>query len=36
MNACPPLERLVALLRGEVGESEGGEIEDHLDLCEPC
>ncbi len=36
MNLCPSLDCLSALLRGEVSEARGSEIEDHLDRCGPC
>ena len=36
MNPCPPIERLGALIRGEVGEAEGGAIEFHLERCPSC
>jgi serine/threonine protein kinase len=36
MSPCPPIERLGALIRGELDEAEGVVIEDHLERCDSC
>jgi hypothetical protein len=36
MSFCPPIEQLGALIRGELGEPESGEIEEHLEECDHC
>jgi WD40 repeat protein/tetratricopeptide (TPR) repeat protein len=36
MTRCPPIDRLSALIRGELSEAEGSSLGDHLESCEPC
>ncbi|MHB1558327.1 MAG: protein kinase domain-containing protein [Isosphaeraceae bacterium] len=36
MSPCPPVDRLGALVRGELVEAEGTAIEDHLEGCAAC
>lgn len=36
MSACPPYETLVALWAGELGESEAGDVDEHLFGCDDC